>query len=156
MNKESIAAAYESVKKFSTIMGTLDNPTLDTLDLYNSLGFEELSESISAFENKDAVEVLDGALDEFYIACGKLQVLEALGMNVEEGLRRVCENNLSKFPSIADGCRYLKEYTKTENTEFNVYVIKDNNGKVRKHEDYKAVDLSDLVPKGFFQKGGTT
>lgn len=144
----NIQEAYEQVFKFNKIAGVLDSPTYDTVDMYNSLGFEEMSESITALEEGNKVEVLDGCLDEFFIICGKMQILEKMGYNVQEGLKRVCENNLSKFPSVVDGCTRLKEYTATVNKEYNVYVIKDINGKVRKPEGFVPVDISDLVPGG--------
>jgi hypothetical protein len=147
----SIKEAYESIKKFNKISGVLDNPTLETVDLYNSLSFEELSESITAFETQDAVEVLDGALDEFYVICGKLQILEALGMNIEEGLKRVCENNLSKFLSVS-GEVWPLEMGKFYNPEHKVMVLKDKQGKIIKPFGFTPVDLTDLVPQGFFTK----
>lgn len=159
MKSKSIASAYQSVKKFSEIAGVLDNPTYDTVDLYNSLAFEELSESITALEENDPVEILDGAIDEFYIVCGKLAILDKMGYNVEEGIRRVCENNLSKFPQqTEDGGHEVfaleNGYTMEGKAIFNkvlkafeVYTVyQDANGKIRKPEGFKSVDLSDLVP----------
>lgn len=159
MNSKSIASAYQSVKKFGEIAGVLDNPTYDTVDLYNSLGFEELSESIAALEENNPVEILDGAIDEFYIICGKLAILDKIGYNVEEGIRRVCENNLSKFPQqTEDGSHAIfaldNGYTVEGRAIFNrtlkafevFTVYQDANGKIRKPEGFKSVNLSDLVP----------
>lgn len=148
MKSKSIATAYQQVKKFNEIAGTLDNPTLETVDLYNSLGFEELSESIAALEENNPIEILDGALDEFYIICGKLQILEKLGYDVEEGLKRVCDNNLTKFPPVekADSI-WPEEYKKFYNDKHNVIVLKNQAGKIMKPPGFKSVDISDCVPK---------
>lgn len=149
MKSKSIASAYQSVKKFSEIAGVLDNPNYDTVDLYNSLAFEELSESITALEEDNPVEVLDGAIDEFYIVCGKLAILDKMGFNVEEALKRVCDNNLSKFPSTEDNKTntWSPEYTAHFNKKHKVLVLKDKNGKIRKPDGFVSVDLSDCVPK---------
>lgn len=145
--------AYDSIKKFNIIAGTLKAPTLETLDLYNSLSFEECCESVEAFETQDAPNVLKEAIDEFYVICGKLQVLEAMGMNVAEGLRMVCENNLQKFTPAGKPLSYDNNHTVTFNEEFQMFVLKNADGKVVKPCTYKKVDLKGLVPNNFFQKG---
>lgn len=150
--KEAIAAAYEQVQIFNEVAGTLDNPTIDTLDLYNSLGFEELSESITALEEQNAVEVLDGALDEFYIICGKLQILEKMGMNVQEGLRRVCANNASKYVPQGQPLQYDECLVATLNQKHNLWVLRNKEGKVKKHSNFVEVDIVDCVPEGFFKE----
>lgn len=144
----NIEEAYNSIKKFNTISGTLDNPSYNEVDLYNSLGFEELSESIIALEENNAVEILDGALDEFYIICGKLQILEKMGYNVQEGLKRVCDNNLTKFPPQEKGPYLLPDntYTQDVNEEYKVIVLKNKVGKIMKPSGFRPVDLSDCVP----------
>lgn len=148
MKSKSIATAYQQVKKFNEIAGTLDNPTIETVDLYNSLGFEELSESIAALEENDPIEILDGALDEFYIICGKLQILEKMGYNVEEGLKRVCENNLTKFPVVLDAHTiWPEQYQQMYNTKHKVIVLKNQAGKIMKPPGFKPVDISDCIPK---------
>jgi len=147
----TIQEAYESIKKFNSISGTLSNPTLATLDLYNSLSFEEWFESIEAFEAQDAPNVLKEAIDEFYVTCGKLQVLEAMGMNVAAGLEAVCINNLTKYIPLGAPLRYDSSFTATYNDEHSVYVLRDANGKVRKASDYEKVDLAHLVPADFFK-----
>lgn len=146
----NIQEAYEQVNKFNTIAGVLDNPNYETLDLYNSLGFEELSESITALEEDNKVEILDGCLDEFFIICGKMQILEKMGYNVQEGLKRVCENNLSKFPTkeMVDE-HTLQEYpSSTYNKEFDTFAIKNSIGKIMKPPGFIPVDLSYLIPGG--------
>lgn len=149
MKSKSIATAYQQVKKFNEIASVLDNPTIETVDLYNSLGFEELSESIAALEENNPIEILDGALDEFYIICGKLQILERLGYNVEEGLKRVCDNNLTKFPTTENNTTntWNSDWTATNNKKYKVMVFKNQAGKIMKPHGFKSVDISDCVPK---------
>ena len=147
MKSKSISTAYQSVKKFSEIAGVLDNPTYETVDLYNSLAFEELSESITALEENNHVEILDGAIDEFYVVCGKLAILDKMGYNVEEGIKRVCENNLSKFKEEIDlNFVWGQEFKAEFNNKYKVWVVRDGNDKIRKPAEFMPVDLSDLVP----------
>lgn len=152
MNVKSIAKAYNSVKQFNKISGVLDNPTLETLNLYNSLAFEELCESIEAFEEATSPsEILKEAIDELYVLFGKLQILEALGMNVEKGIERVCENNLSKFVPLGTPLWYDNNLIATINEEYKVVVLKDENGKIRKFNSFEKIKLDDLVPQDFFK-----
>ena len=150
--QEAVSKAYEQILMFNEVSGTLDAPTSDTVDLYNSLAFEELSESITALEEKNAVEMLDGALDEFYIAVGKLQILERMGMNVKEGLRRVCENNASKYVPNGQPLQYDANLTASLNQKYKVWVLRNKEGKVKKHANFVEVDISDCVPADFFKE----
>lgn len=153
MNIKSIGKAYQDIMKFNRISGVLNNPTLDTLDLYNSLSFEECSESIEAYETQDAPNILKEAIDEFYVICGKLQILEAMGMNVQEGIKLVCDNNLEKYIKGDDeSFDWPTEGKCTFNKEYNVFVIRNAAGKIMKPSTYKKVDLSHLVPVDFFGK----
>jgi len=142
---------YRDVEKFNSIAGVFEECPEEKADLYLSLVFEELSETIKAFEERDSVELMDGCVDVMVTAFGLAQVLQKAGFDVEKAMKKVAENNLAKFPSAVEGCRHLKEFTATINKEHNVYVIRDDNGKIRKHEDFQPVDISDCVPKAFFK-----
>jgi len=145
-----VQEAYADVRAFNDIAGNLDNVTADSIDNQISFIFEELSETIAGFEAGDSIEVLDGACDLFVTVAGLMQKLEAKGYDVATALARVNANNLSKFPKFIAAEDMRDGYTVAVNKLHGRYVIKDNNGKVRKPTSFQAVDLSDLVPS----KGG--
>ena len=150
MRQKSAGQAYGSVFKFNDISGNLNKPDKDSIALQLDLIQEEYIETVDAFDADDKVEILDGACDMFVVVCGLLQKLEAQGCDVEEALMRVCENNLSKFPSTANNATntWSGDYTPHFNKKHKVLVLKDKNGKIRKPEGFKPVDLSDCVPQG--------
>jgi hypothetical protein len=151
MNNESIAAAYESTRVFNSVAGNLTD--VDAIDVDNQLNFifEEMQETITAFEKGDAVETLDGACDLFVTVAGLMQKLESAGFNVEEALKRVCQNNMDKYIPVGKPLSYDAAFTATLNEEHNVWVICDSNHKIRKPLTFKSVNLSDLVPDYFFE-----
>lgn len=152
MNNESIAAAYESTRIFNSVACNLKSVDEYSVDNQLSYIFEELQESITAFEQKNAIETLDGACDLFVTVAGFMQKLEAAGFDVEKALQLVCENNLSKYIAYGKPLYYDKSLTATLNTEHNLWVLRDSNQKIRKPVNFKSVDLSNLVPKEFFKE----
>ena len=148
MNMEEF---YESVEEFNNICGNLQGDMVQLVDNQIGYQFEELTETIDAFEKQDAVELLDGAIDSLYIVVGLLQKLESAGFNVREAMKRVAENNLSKFPDTC-GFPYNKDFSVSYNEKYGRWIIKDGSGKVRKPDNFVPVDLSDCVPKDFFNK----
>ena len=142
-----IRKAYDQVREFNDIAGNLTNVTDDSVDNQIGFIFEELSETITGFEEGNRVEVLDGACDLFVTVAGLLQKLEAQGYNVAEALTRVNENNLSKFPAVGELFGQPIGCTATLNEKYNRMVIKDGVGKVRKPSTYSGPYLTDLIPK---------
>jgi len=153
MNNESIAAAYESTRVFNSVAGNLLDVDEFSVDNQISFIWEEFAECVDAFEQKDSVELLDAACDLFVTVAGLMQKLEAAGFNVEEALKKVCDNNNSKYIPIGKPVPYDSEFTATFNEEHKVFVITDSNGKIRKPSNFKSVDISNLIPDHFF-KGG--
>lgn len=152
-----IQGAYESVRKFNSIAGNLAG--VDVKSVAAQLDFieEELKESSDAANHGDATELLDGACDLFVTVAGLMQKLEAAGFDVEEALKRVCENNLSKFPTVAQ-CR-ADEYFLLPDVDVPVsgYDVdgrcvfkRDSDGKIMKPRNFKPVILTGLAPEGFF------
>ena len=139
-------AVYNSVKRFNEIAGSLNNVTDANVDLQLSLIFEELAETIDAFEAGDKLGLLDGACDLRVTVDGLIQILEALKYNVEDAMTAVCENNLSKFKSTVSKAD-KERYTVSLNNKHKVFVLKDGNGKIRKPDSYESVNLTMFVPK---------
>lgn len=142
-----IQEAYAKVRAFNDIAGNLTSVTDDSVDNQISFIFEELTETITAFEEGNKVEVLDGACDLFVTVAGLMQKLEAQGYDVAAALDRVNDNNLSKFPVYVEQADLRDGFGATLNYPHGRWVIKDTNGKVRKPVSFIAVDLSDLIPK---------
>lgn len=116
--------------------------------------WEELNETIDAFEVGDAVELADGCADIIVTAFGLMQKLEVAGFDMLTVLKKVCENNMEKFPLKGEFLQYNRDFTATLNKEYGRYVIKDSQGKVRKSSNYVPVVLDDLVPVNFFASHG--
>lgn len=146
-----IQEAYDSVKTFNALAGNLANVKRSGVDGQLSLCFEELVEAIDGLETNNSTELLDGAIDMFVTGAGLLQKLEAAGFDVQRALKRVCENNLTKFPATmsSEDHAWAKNegYAVNYNVDYGRYVLKDSAGKVRKPADYKNVKLGDLVGK---------
>ena len=87
-----------------------------------------------------------------------LHKLEEMGIDTSEAMKRIAENNLSKFPT------YSKELSDKTFEQYNlkginirseikyvglprneVLVFTDNNSKIRKPYGFKSVTLKDLV-----------
>lgn len=148
---------YDSVEKFNDIAENFTDIKFGKLQAQMKVVVEEIKELETAFDNQDAVELLDGACDGFVTLMGLIQQMERVGFKVGEALQRVNDNNLGKYPrniyrndlAIYDRNGWDVNY----NFKYNCYVLKDRNGKIRKPHDFQAVVLDDLVPEGFF--GGT-
>lgn len=116
---------------------------------------EELKETCDGLATNNPEEVLDGTVDVMVTAIGLLQKLENLGMNVNKALLKTADNNLSKFPesemiAIETAEMYERQGidVKVEyKSEYDVYVIKDANDKVRKPSNFVSNDLKDCIPE---------
>ena len=161
----AILDSYNKTKQFNQIAGNIDK---GDIHLQLKLAFEELIETMSAFgmiddiEDKgdsvyiswrdksksvDLGELLDGAVDVKVINDGLLQILESKGFNIAKALQKVGDNNLSKYPKTEpDMNLYPVGWTKEYKPKHDVWVIKDENGKIRKPLDFVPVDLSDCIP----------
>jgi hypothetical protein len=151
MKSNYIQEAYDSVKVFNQLAGNLNAVTLAKVDNQVSLCFEELTETIDGVEAKDMTELLDGACDMFVVGAGLLQQLEAAGFDVARALKRVTDNNLTKFPleMSTEDMATAKAAGYSINFDSNNYryVLKNSAGKVMKPAGYKSVKLNDLTGK---------
>jgi|DEB19_MinimDraft_2_1074335.scaffolds.fasta_scaffold60931_1 hypothetical protein len=139
---------------FNRISGQADLASIR--DLYNQcvLIREESTETVDGLYKDSPVEVLDGAIDTLYVTLGLLQKLESLGMDVQGAMQRVALDNLLKFPkdyheAVLTGLLYKEKEVDTVVTysdDYNVYIIRDVNNKIRKPANFKATDLNSYVP----------
>lgn len=139
---------------FNDLAGKSRQSTWKDLQAQYDLIQEETSEILEGIENRDIIEVLDGAVDVLVVTIGLLQKLQSKGIDVSLALKLVAENNLSKFTEDKSSAEDTVEQLKMQGIEasaeyqpfFDVYVIKDTNGKVRKPIDFESVYLLDCVP----------
>jgi hypothetical protein len=190
--EDTIQEAYKNVKLFNSIAGNLDDVTPESIDNQIGFIFEELSETIEAVERgmfsdevefedgyNPEIELTDGVCDLFVTVAGLIQKMEAAGFDVSGALKKVNENNLSKFPTgdIATishnplSTSVVKKFklesdieniqppntTKEYNSQYSVYVFKDKDtGKIRKPTNFVPVNLKGYEVVGFLAgaKGG--
>jgi hypothetical protein len=150
----NIEEHYWDVYAFNNIAGNLANVDEASVAAQIKVVVEEVKEIEKAFAEKDSVELLDGVCDAFVTVAGLMQKMSAAGFDVDEALKRVCINNLTKYPTemLRDD---LDEYGKLGwdvlyNNEYDCYVLKDKNAKIRKTIGFVPVEISDLVPENFF------
>lgn len=144
--------------KLNDIAGKLNNLTKKDIENQLKLIQEELTETVDDLAAGDKVGVLDGYTDLMVTVFGLGEMLKALGFKTEQSLIATAENNDTKFipgnkVSVVD--QTLKMYAeqgiecKAEyNAEYDCYVIKDSNGKIRKPVGFVSNDLSVYVPQG--------
>jgi phosphoribosyl-ATP pyrophosphohydrolase len=150
---QAASDCFQDSYTFNDIAGAFSKDTESQIKLYIDLMREEFIETQEAFKNKDSVELLDGVADMFVVLSGLMQIMQLSGFDVDEALQRVALNNLSKFPddsehssdNIPEGC--TSEY----NSDYGVWVYKNEVGKVKKPNSYKPVYLADLTPVGLFK-----
>jgi hypothetical protein len=146
----------EKVKLFNSIAGTNEEFNVRKSALYVGLIFEELGEMLESLNTKefdlwttslddmstrfksgeydgyfdanvmDRVEFLDASVD---IAVVSLGAGIAIGGDIVNACHAVADNNLTKFPIVNN------EYT----------VLRDENGKIKKPDGYKSVELTEFV-----------
>jgi phosphoribosyl-ATP pyrophosphohydrolase len=146
----NVTKLYNDVEKFNEIAGNFDYVDFNSIDNQIGFIFEELSETITAVENKDDVELLYGACDLFVTVAGLLQKLESAGFKVEEAMKRVNKNNLSKFAKSPKSAPE-EAVMVIHHPEHNVYVFKNIDGKIIKPTNFVPVTLKDLAPIGFLE-----
>jgi len=140
---------------FNTIAGKDKDAKLSDLKKQYELINEELKETYEALQQNNPKEVLDGVIDVMVTAIGFIQKLESLGINVQEAMGKTALNNLSKYPiTEAVAIESAEMYDKqgidvqvTYNSEYDVFVIKDENDKVRKPSNFVSNDLSPYIPE---------
>ncbi len=116
---------------------------------------EELKETCDGLATNNPEEVLDGTVDVMVTAIGLLQKLQNLGMDVNKALYKTAVNNLSKFPTTEAVAIETAEMYERQGvdvvvefkSDFDVFVIKDTNDKVRKPSDFVSNDLKDCIPE---------
>ena len=147
-----------TVFNFNEIAGNNLDTSLASFEAQQKCLVEEVNEISTGIKNKDVEEVLDGVVDTLYVAIGMLHKLKEMGIDVEEAMQRIAENNLSKFPEALDyvidstvdlydkkGIEINYSFARSPLDDYKVVVFKDENGKIRKPFGFESVTLKDLV-----------
>lgn len=151
---------YDDVKAFNNLAG--GNTSHEWFKNQKKILDEEVNrELFPAIDNNDVVNILDGAIDTIYVALGLIQKLEQLGVDVSKACNQVCEDNLMKFPHKLEDAQETVRFYNAKNTnvhyafneQYSKYVIKDENGKIRKPHNFVPTDLTCYVPE-YLQKRG--
>ena len=163
MSNTNIQAAYEATRKFNEIAGNLEDNSPERINFQLDLINEELVETAAATGHEgcdcgqeaaapNAIELLDGACDLFVTVAGLMQKLEAAGFNVEEALKRVCDNNMAKFPLAVELPSTCPEGSDVSLSSCGKHIIykRNSDGKVTKPTNFVSVDLEGLAPEGYF------
>ena len=147
-----------NVWNFNEIAGNNLDTSLASFEAQQKCLVEEVNEISTGLKNKDVEEVLDGVVDTLYVAIGMLHKLKEMGVDVEEAMLRIAENNLSKFPECSDyvidstvdlydekGVKVSYSFARSPVDYYKVVVFKDENGKIRKPYGFESVTLKDIV-----------
>ena len=152
----TILNLQQDADKFNDISGSAQKVSKDDIENQIKLMKEEVNETAYDFSFDDLVGVLDGCIDTLYVTLGLLQKLKNLGVDTDGAMKQVAEDNLSKFPSsLQEAIDSIIAYqnqganvSMEQNKEHQVYVLKDQNDKVRKPKGFVGTDLSKYVPAG--------
>jgi phosphoribosyl-ATP pyrophosphohydrolase len=151
----NISNFKDDAEDFNVLSGQFNKTSWKDLKNQVALITEEAKETLDAVEKRNTVELLDGAIDVMYVTIGLLQKLEQLEVDTNGAMRKVAQDNLSKFPSsklLAESTVEMYkaqgiETTMQYNDTFGRYVIKDANDKVRKPAGFISTYLGDFVPR---------
>lgn len=155
----SLLTSVNKIFRFNSIAGSFTNVDRQKLQLQIKLIKEELLELEESVETDNQKETLDGICDVLVTSLGFAQMLTHQGYDVYGALEEVADNNLTKFPSTYDIVVDTFNWFKTEYPDVTLtaspdqtkskWVIKDQNGKVRKPINYESVVLTNYLPKGY-------
>lgn len=156
----NINDCINSVELFNEIAGNLDNITNEKLIAQAKVVAEEGNELLEAVAEGKPNDVLKECVDVLVTIHGFVKMLEAQGHDIIGAWNEVNVNNLSKFPTDEKiACDTVDKFsdegifcTIEENKDYNVFVIKNENGKVVKPIGYKKCSVASYTPKGILPK----
>lgn len=156
----NINDCIDQVVIFNEIAGNLDNITHESLIAQAKVVAEEGNELLEAVAEGNPNEILKEAIDVLVTIHGFVKMLEEQGYDIVGAWSEVNTNNLSKFPTDEKvACDTVDKFsdegifcTVEENKDYNVFVIKDENSKVRKPFGYKKCSVASYTPKGILPK----
>lgn len=140
---------------FNHIAGNYEvKPTKADLIQQITLIQEELSETKEAIELDNSKELIKETSDLLVTVLGLCYQVELIGHDLMGGADAVCDDNLAKYPLEERQAQASVEYyadhknvtlTATHNEEYDVWVLKDQQGKIRKPLGFGKIDLSEFI-----------
>ena len=145
---------YLGVKLFNDIADNSTKLTMQDLANQQKLISEEAHyEACKAFEDDDAVQLLDSVIDGLYVVLGQLQKLSLLGFDVQQAMKQVQEDNMQKFPTDEQvAIESIEMYKKAgqevayKQVQGRFVLYNTRTGKVLKPKGFKPTDLSKYCP----------
>ena len=139
---------------FNCISGQANKTTYEDLQNQLDLIKEEVFELDTDIQTLNFEGIVGETIDVLFTALGLVQKLENKGINMKKAMQIIAEANLSKFPLLYSDAQESKEFYKEKGIEVNisynnaydVYVLKDENDKVRKSVNFVKADVSSCVP----------
>ena len=154
-SKQSVIAEFQQKQDlFNILAGKSESYSYE--DLFNQyllIVEEGCNEGKEAFEQDNAVMLLDSFVDALFVVLGGLQKLKNAGFDVDGAMLQVANDNMSKFPMNKD--IMLRTVEKYEEQGITVKVKKDQDyyiiqnketGKILKPVNFKSTDLSKYCP----------
>jgi len=156
----NINDCIDQVVIFNEIAGNLSNVSHEGLIAQAKVVAEEGNELLEAVAEGNPNEILKEAVDVLVTIHGFVKMLEEQGYDVIGAFNEVNINNLSKFtPSANIANLTIQEFEDKgikvygeENLDYNVFVIKNEHGKVVKPSGYKKCSVASYTPKGILPK----
>lgn len=152
--RDSITEFRNKQNLFNLISGGAD--AYSGSDLYNQYKLiveEGADEGQEAFEDDNAVKLLDSFVDTLFVTLGALQKLEAAGFDVDGAMLQVANDNLTKFPKDMNVVNATIEKYKAQGINavcferLGSYVIMNSEtSKVLKPTNFVSTDLSRYCP----------
>lgn len=139
---------------FNIISGQASKTSYEDLNNQLDLIKEEVFELDADIQTLNFEGIVGETVDVLFTTLGLVQKLEAKGINMLKAMEIVAKANLSKFPAIYSDVKESEEFYKAKEIKVNisyndlyeVYVIKDENNKVRKSVNFVKADVSSCVP----------
>jgi NTP pyrophosphatase (non-canonical NTP hydrolase) len=152
----SLTEFKRKISLFNEISGKSGVPSDEDIRNQVRLITEEAKEIKDALEQGEPeINLLQEALDVLVVTFGLIEQLKSKGYDVDKAMGKVVDCNLSKFTQDrTEAWKSMDSYhdsgtnvTVDYYEEHNVYVIKDENNKIRKPLNFKKVNLEDCKPK---------
>lgn len=158
--KMTIEECVSGVELFNEIAGNSGLITQESLIAQAKVVAEEGNELLEAVLEGSPNEILKECVDVLVTIHGFVKMLEEQGYDILGAWNAVNINNLSKFPvdekiacdsvdALADQGVFCRI---EENDHYQVFVIKDGQGKVRKPINYKKCSVAAYTPKGILPR----
>lgn len=114
----------------------------------------EFQETVDAIEEKNNVELLDGAVDLLVTVFGLIRKLDEAGFDTARAMQKVGMNNLTKFPTsltvVDDSVKMYADkgvsIRPVFSHHYDRWALLDEGDKYKKPVGFKDVDLSDCLP----------